>query len=126
MSSGSGEFGRWGFFNAVFPTDDVHLWASSGQGHLTMAISPSPVAAGRLFFHSAPGRIVPEGTDRVGDAVGTWFRVYPSGGGSVFMGHLVLIWTASGHTYGLGFHGWTEDSRTMGLAMIHSLTVVSP
>src|SRR5439155_12873208 len=112
--------------NAVFPTDDVRLWASSGQGHLAMAISPSPVAAGRLLFYSAPGSIIPEGKARVGDAVGTSFRVYPSGGGSVFMGHLVLIWRASGHTYGLGFHGWTEDSRTMGLAMLDSLTVVSP
>jgi hypothetical protein len=115
-------------FNAVFPTDDPQLFASpgSGSGHLAMAVSPVPVPLWRLVFHSAPGRLVREGVSQVGSMRGTWLRVYPSSGGSVFSSHLVFLWTDGGHTYGIGFHGWGLDSRLMTLGIVRNLQWIAP
>jgi len=44
------------------------------------------------------------------------------------MSHVVLIWTADGHTYGFGFHNVRGEQRTLSLdiALAQGITLVRP
>ena len=75
---------------------------------------------------SLSGQLVREGKSRVGSIDGVWVRVIPSGGGSVFSDHLVLAWVEGGRTFGIGFHGWGRDSRTLTLEIAEALKWVAP
>jgi hypothetical protein len=53
-----------------------------------------------------PGsRVQPHGRFRAGPIRGRLYYVPPkTNDGSAFMGHLVMVWAASHHTYAYGFH----------------------
>ncbi|MBA3552550.1 MAG: hypothetical protein H0W27_06740 [Actinobacteria bacterium] len=110
---------------AVFPTEEPSLRTSTGEGHLVIEASPVALDPERFIYHGPPGKLIPEGTERVGAVRGEWFRVSPSNIGSIFANHLVLVWTVGDHTYGVGFHGSSEASRVWGSAVASSLTFVS-
>jgi hypothetical protein len=48
--------------------------------------------------------------------------------GSAFAGHLVLIWTVGGHTYGVGFHDVSSIVQTLSLdlELARSVELVGP
>jgi hypothetical protein len=50
------------------------------------------------------------------------------GSGSAFARHVVLIWTVSGHTYGVGFHNVHGIRPTLDLdvALARGITLVAP
>jgi hypothetical protein len=58
-----------------------------------------------------------------------WYYVGPTANEhSAFTGHLVLVWTASGHTYAYGFHVLTTlaDARKLDLELVRHLVTVHP
>ena len=77
-----------------------------------------------------PGsRVQARGVVRVAGRIRHWYYVPPDlNGGSAFMHHLVLVWTASGHTYAYGFHVVTTfaDARALDLELVRHLVVVQP
>jgi hypothetical protein len=48
--------------------------------------------------------------------------------GSAFAGHVVLVWTVNGHTYGVGFHNVKGIKRTLMLdrALVAPLKLTEP
>ncbi len=48
--------------------------------------------------------------------------------GSAFAGHVVLIWTAGGHTYGVGFHAFhgIENALALDLELARAVKLVRP
>jgi hypothetical protein len=48
--------------------------------------------------------------------------------GSVFSGHVVLVWTTKEHTYALGFHldGSRRETHTLDETVARSVSLVSP
>jgi hypothetical protein len=48
--------------------------------------------------------------------------------GSAFSGHLVLVWSAGGHTYALGFHlnGSRHETRMLNATVARSVSLVPP
>jgi hypothetical protein len=55
-----------------------------------------------------------------------WVFVPPRTNESIFSGHVVLVWTAGGHTYGVGFHDWNPRSvtRAMDIEVARHLRMV--
>lgn len=125
MTSGGGEFNEWAVLSVVFPTKDPSLRTSTGEGHLVIESSPMSLGAERFIYHGPPGRLIPAGTSRVGTVDAEWFRVSPSNIGSIFLDHLVLVWTIGNHTYGVGFHGWSEASKALGYEVAQNITFVT-
>ena len=50
----------------------------------------------------------------------------PHTNGSAYAGHTVLVWTAHGHTYGLGFHQHDAGALALDIAVGRSLVLVGP
>ena len=50
----------------------------------------------------------------------------PHTDGGAFAGHTVLVWTAHGHTYGLGFHQHDAGALALDVAVVRSLVLVGP
>jgi hypothetical protein len=47
--------------------------------------------------------------------------------GSLFAGHVVLIWTVSDHTYGVGFHqSGTDDTLRLNERVLRHLKLIGP
>ena len=46
--------------------------------------------------------------------------------GSAFMGHIVLVWTVGRHTYGVGFHGVSRNTRALDLELLRSIRLLRP
>ena len=98
---------------------------NNGAGHLVIEVSPRPTDATQILFHGAGdfSDLRAAGMQRIWRVTGTWYRVL---GSSVFLDHLVLIWTWSGHTYAVGFHTWTTDSRRYGLDVAEGMALLPP
>jgi hypothetical protein len=104
-----------------------------GEQHLVITASPRPLAsAARLVNGPAwyPGAAVRTlGQVTIG---GRRMRVVhapaATNAGSAFADHVVLIWTAAGHTYGVGFHDVDGLSATRRLteALARGLDLVEP
>ena len=103
------------------------------QHHLVLQASPEPVRSLARMINGPgwyPGvSVVPLGTVRAGGW--TMREVYAdpaTNEGSIFSGHLVLMWTAGGHTYALGFHldGSRHETRTLNQSVARSVSLVSP
>ncbi len=66
---------------------------------------------------------------RVGRWNARWIYVPPAtNDGSAFAGHIVLVWTTAGHTYGVGFHDVNESSRltkAMDLKLVRSIRLIA-
>jgi hypothetical protein len=56
-----------------------------------------------------------------------WYLVPPDNP-SAFKGHLVLVWTDSGHTYVYGFHvaNTVAMARSLDLELVRHLEMVKP
>lgn len=92
--------------------------------HLVIQVSPKPTS----YAHAVNGPIslqpsqhpITGGTINLNGWHMRWLFVDPDhNDGSAFMGHVVLCWTASGHTYAIGFHAIT--SRLTAAAMDYEL-----
>lgn len=77
----------------------------------------------------AGSRVERRGRLRVG-AIRGWFYYVPfaTNIGSAFTGHLVMVWTASGHTYAYGFHvvDGIAEARALDLEVARHLVMVDP
>jgi hypothetical protein len=77
-----------------------------------------------------PGsRVQPRGVVMIEGKVMRWYYVPPTlNVGSAFMHHLVLVWTASGHTYAYGFHvvDTFADARALDLELVRHLVTDQP
>jgi hypothetical protein len=65
------------------------------------------------------------GRERLRGRTAHWVEV-PDDSGSLLGGHLLLMWAESGHTYGVGFHGFDFGARALDMAIARSLTMVEP
>lgn len=119
----SGPLARWAALSVGFHVDTANLYSSSGwhQGHLVIESSPFPFTPKRMFFHGGGGGVFPAGSTRINGTPAHWYRVL---GESEFSFHLVVVWTHAGHTYAVGFHDWTVESRTFGLEVARSVVPV--
>jgi hypothetical protein len=74
-----------------------------------------------------PERVLPRGKLRIYGTLMRWYFV-PVGNPSAFRGHLVLVWTASGHTYVYGFHvtDTIAMARALDLELVRHLELVKP
>jgi hypothetical protein len=74
-----------------------------------------------------PGRVLPRGKVTIHGTVMRWYLV-PMGNPSAFRGHLVLVWTAAGHTYAYGFHvtDTMAMARALDLELVRHLVLVAP
>jgi hypothetical protein len=94
--------------------------------HLVISAAPKKVGARRLIFTPKPYpgvKLEPEMRTRLRGREARWF--YVSAGGSIYLGHTVLVWSEGGRTYGVGFHGQGTDIRKLGLAVARSIYFVS-
>jgi hypothetical protein len=68
----------------------------------------------------------------VASVAGRTIRLYdvPSAtnDGSAFAGHVVMVWTESGHTYAVGFHNISGERATAKLdfALLRGMRLVGP
>ena len=74
-----------------------------------------------------PSDVRPRGTVRVaGHTMHFYYVPSDQNFGSIFMHHLVLVWTASGHTYAYGFHVVTTfaQARALDLELVRHLITI--
>ena len=101
--------------------------------HLVLTASPHPltnyakVVNGPAWYPTARVKVL-----GWADANGQRMReVYVSpetNEGSAFAGHVVLIWTTGGHTYGVGFHNLhgINSALALDLELVRSMKLVRP
>jgi hypothetical protein len=105
----------------------------TSQHHLVLQASPEPVRSLSKMINGPgwyPGaREVPLGIVHAGGW--TMRAVYAdpaTNEGSIFSDHLVLVWTAEGHTYALGFHlaGSRHRTQMLNETVARSVSLVPP
>jgi hypothetical protein len=114
----------WSLLTVGFPVDTSNLWANGFHaGHLVIDASPSPAGPKELLCRFSGGdSLFAAGSTRVNGTSAHWYRVLcPE---SIFLGHLAVVWTRAGHTYAVGFHDWTKESRMYGLQVAQSVVLV--
>jgi hypothetical protein len=103
------------------------------QHHLVLQASPEPVhSLARMI--NGPGWYPGAREVRLGNVhVGGWTMrtVYAdpaTNDGSAFSDHIVLVWTAGGHTYALGFHlsGSRHKTQILNKTVARSVSLVPP
>ena len=101
--------------------------------HLVITASPRPLREYAKVVNG-PGWYRGDWVD-VGDWItvngwrARWVFVPPrTNDGSAFAGHIVLVWTMSGHTYAVGFHDWNPRAvtRAMDLEIVRHIRPVNP
>ena len=120
----SGPLARWAVLSVGFHVDTANLYSPMGwhEGHLVIESSPFPVTPAELFCHDPRGRpLFAAGSTRIRRTPARWYRVQCE---SMFTFHLAVVWTRAGHTYAVGFHDWTKESRTYGLQVAQSVELV--
>jgi len=107
--------------------------ATTPDEHLVITASPTPllndakVVNGPAWYANA--RVKPMGHMTINGLPMHAVYVTPAmNEGSVFMDHIVLIWSHGGHTYGLGFHKTGGLMRTLLLdeELARSIRLVAP
>jgi hypothetical protein len=91
--------------------------------HLVVQGSPrrrSPVRFDHGPAWSPEAEVTIIGRERLRGRTAHWVEV-PDDSGS-----LLLMWAESGHTYGVGCHGFDPGARALDMAIAHSLTMVEP
>jgi hypothetical protein len=103
------------------------------RNHLVLQAAPEPVRSLPRMINGPgwyPGAsVVPLGIVEVGGWKMREVYADPAtNDGSAFSGHIVLVWTAGGHTYAIGFHkaGSRRETRMLNDAVAGSVTLVSP
>jgi len=70
--------------------------------------------------------VVYVGTATVLGVRAEFVRVLATNTGSIFLDHLVLVWSSGGHLYAVGFHRVNEASHALDLAIARSIVLVPP
>lgn len=106
--------------------------ASAGFEHFAIEIAPTTTLSFKQVvdwpLKLPHARLVREGSITVhGQRRALYFVPY-SNDGSIFMHHLVCIWTQQGHTFVYGFHVVTTRQRARALdeAVLQSAQTVEP
>ena len=106
---------------------------SSGVGneHLVIVASPRPVhdyarlVNGPAWYPGASEQL--GGWVTINGWRARWVTVAPATNeGSAFMGHIALVWTTGGHTYGAGFHDVSPDTKELDLELLRGIRLVPP
>ena len=102
-----------------------------GQEHLAIVASPRPIRSYARLINGPAW--YPGATESLGGTVmingwhARWVTVPPATtDGSAFMGHIVLVWTVGGHTYGAGFHNVSPQTRELDLQLVRSIKLIGP
>lgn len=105
----------------------------AGFLHLVMQGSPRIIRDSARAIDGpgmVPGsRVRSRGVVTIAEKRMHWYYVPPDRNqGSAFMHHLVLVWTASGHTYAYGFHVTSTFAvaRALDLELVRHLVTVRP
>jgi hypothetical protein len=103
------------------------------QNHLVLQASPEPIRSPARMINGPgwyPGAsVVPIGiVESGGWKMREVYADPATNDGSIFSGHVVLVWTTGGHTYAVGFHQTRSRRETQMLndAVARSITLVSP
>jgi hypothetical protein len=118
MRPGFRGYRRWAFLTVEFPSE-------TREGHLVISASPRPVAPLRFMSlrPSPRDRLTFGGSVRLRNRKARVVRVLVSDG-SIFNRHTVILWTAKGHTYGVGFHGLDREAQRLDLQIARSIRLV--
>jgi hypothetical protein len=104
-----------------------------GEQHLVITASPRPLARaaklvnGPAWYPGAAvrtlGQVMVEGRRML-----VVHAPAATNAGSAFAGHVVLVWTAAGHSYGVGFHNLEGIAATRRLneALVRGIELVEP
>jgi hypothetical protein len=101
----------------------------AGFQHLVVQGAPRVVRDPARAIGARARYLRARGIVRVGGSTMRWYYVSPGSNDlSAFAHHLVLVWSASGHTYAYGFHVVTTlaDARKLDLELVRHLVVVYP
>jgi hypothetical protein len=104
----------------------------SPRQHLIILASPRPTRRYAKFV-DGPGWYLGERVD-VGGWISVngwrarWVFVPPKTNESATIGHVMLVWTTGGHTYGVGFHDLSTraTTRALDLELVRHIRLVSP
>lgn len=99
--------------------------------HLVIVASPHPI---RSYARVING---PAWYPGASERLGGWLTIHgwrarwvvvppPTNDGSAFAGHIVLVWTTGGHTYAVGFHDVSPNTRRLDFVLIRSIRLVRP
>jgi hypothetical protein len=118
----------------------IFLWrgwvvgsSATATQHLVVTASPRPlesfarVVNGPAWYPGARVRLL--GRIRLnGWKMSEVFVPATTNDGSAFAGHVVLIWTVGGHTYGVGFHDVSSIAQTLSLdlELARNIELVGP
>ena len=125
-----GAIWRGWFFGSIM----VDSPYTAGVQHLVLQGTPR-VVSNPVQAIDGPGKLLPSarvkslGVAKVGGITMHWYFVAPNlNYESAFQQHLVLVWTASGHTYAYGFHvvDRLADARALDLELARHLVLVKP
>jgi hypothetical protein len=107
---------------------------TAGFQHLVMQGTPY-VVRNPVQAIDGPGklphgvRVQPLGAATISGTTMHWYFVPPNANyASAFQQHLVLVWTAAGHTYAYGFHivATLAEARALDLELARHLLIVEP
>lgn len=102
---------------------------NTNVGHLVISGAPGGVDLRHLLYGPAAESddpLVHVGSTRLLGVQADFLQVVPSNSNSILQNHLALTWFIDGHFYAIGFHGWTEESHALDLAVAESVVMVSP
>lgn len=117
----------------VFGSSQVEVGPGIGDApfqHLVLQAAPRIVQSPSRAIDGPdvyPGNVIPRGRVTMDDETMSWYFV-PMDNPSAFRGHLILMWSESGHTYVCGFHssGTSGLARALDLELVRHLTIVKP
>jgi hypothetical protein len=101
--------------------------------HLVLTASPHPLTDyaklvnGPAWYPSARVKVLGRATVN-GQRMREVYVSPDTNDGSAFAGHVVLIWTTGGHTYGVGFHNLhgMKSALALDLQLARSIKLVRP
>lgn len=107
--------------------------SETNDQHLVITASPRPLSNaaklvnGPAWYPDARVRLLQRMTVN-GWRIQAVYVPFGTNAGSAFARHVVLIWTVSGHTYGVGFHNVHGIRPTLDLdvALARGITLVAP
>jgi hypothetical protein len=107
--------------------------SETNDQHLVIVASPqalrnyAKVVNGPAWYPDAHVRLLQRMTVK-GWRIQAVYVPFGTNAGSAFARHVVLIWTVSGHTYGVGFHNIHGLRPTLDLdvALARGITLVAP
>jgi hypothetical protein len=119
------------FGSMAFPAAGTDLAVPfTSEGHLVISAEPTGTNLRHLLYGPEPDprydHVVREGAARVLGVRGEFVRVLATNTESIFLDHLIIVWSSGAHLYAVGFHRVNQASRALDLAVARSVVLVPP